>query len=352
MAKMRIPKVMQLAEQLESHITELGLQAGEQYMNAAEVAKHLRVSASMANRVLQILDERGIVERAQRKGTIISNPKIDRPVHGVKRVHMITFSDTVKQTGLMTDPVIVGIQRKLPGCSIQFNFLPPQSNHDHLAQLLAEARRSPEQVGIVLTRAPFRAQKMVEESGIPTVVHGYIQPAVSKLASITVDYDRIGELIGEHFVGGRGSQLVLVLPERALLPGDYRLIRGIKKEMKKASCSVDAIKICCLPEDPGVIREWLETYLNGSGGKVMMVCHPEMLAVKPWNILKKVTADSEVVVVDEHGAAGSVLPKPLPRIYSPVPEVEVGVHIADLLNAQMEGKKKGLCEVLPVEMGE
>lgn len=132
----RIPKVVQLAEQVASNIRASGLVRGDPYMNAAGVARELRVSASTANRVLQILAERGVVERAQKRGTIICNPDPEQAVHAIKRVHMITFQDSVKQSGLMTDPVIVGMQRKLPAAMIQFNFFPSIGNPEHLAHLL------------------------------------------------------------------------------------------------------------------------------------------------------------------------------------------------------------------------
>ena len=354
MPRTKIPKVMQLAELLENDIQTRKLKAGDAYMNAASVAKKLRVSASTANRVLQILDERGVVERAQKRGTVISNPRPERPMHMIERVHMITFQETVKQTGLMTDPVIVGIQRKLPGCMIQFNFLPPMGALDHLERLLDEARRSPDPVGIVLTKAPFHAQKMVEKSGVPTVVHGYPQPSVTRLAWITVDYDEIGRLVGRYCIEKKGCRLILMVPERPLLPGDYRMIDAAKAELSAAGMATDAFAVCCLPPDDEAVLGWLREHVGSVKGKLVVACHPEFLVEHPLAAIAKMgpaRTRHEIIAIDEHGKARASEDGVLPRVHSTVSEMDVGERIAELLTAQVESAGQDpRFEILPATL--
>ncbi len=353
MPKLKIPKIVQLAEKLEEDIRKRGLVSGDIYMNAAEVAKKLRTSGSTANRVLQILAGRGVVERAQKRGTIIVNPNPTPPARTIQRIHMITFQDSVKQSGLMNDPVIVGMQRSLPSAMIQFNFLPPLGDSTHLENLISEAKRSPDLVGIVLTKAPYHAQKMVEASGLPTVVHGYLHPSVTNLAWITIDYEASGKLIGKLFVKQKFNRLVVVLPERAILPGDHRLISGITQQLKVAKYDAGTIQVCCLPQDEDVLHTWLKHEIGAQKDGVMLACHPEMLAAAPLKGLRKLGLSRkrcEVVVLDEHGKVQSKLSEPLPRIYSPVPEEEMGAHIAELLNAQLQNNGGPTHEVLGVEL--
>lgn len=350
----RIPKVVQLAEQVASNIRASGLVRGDPYMNAAGVARELRVSASTANRVLQILAERGVVERAQKRGTIICNPDPEQAVHAIKRVHMITFQDSVKQSGLMTDPVIVGMQRKLPAAMIQFNFFPSIGNPEHLAHLLDEARRAKDPVGIVLTKAPAHAQLMVAESGVAAVIHGYPQMGGQQLPSITIDYTEIGRLAGRLCVDSRCDYLALVLPNRPILEGDYRLMAGAQYELALAGYKADAVTLRCHTVDGLDAFEWMRTHVKQCNGKTLFVLHPKFINGHSASALEKALpaqSRSEIFVIDEHDHLHLNFKRAMYRVSTPTSENEVGERIAEFLAAQASGDKiETKDEILPVEM--
>jgi DNA-binding transcriptional regulator YhcF (GntR family) len=353
MPRTRIPKIMQMAEVLEQDIRKRGLKPGDRYMTAAEVASFLNVSATTANRVLQILAGRDVVERAQKRGTIVSNPFPERPLRTIEKIHMITFQENVKQTGLMTDPVVVGIQNVLQGCMIQFNFLSPLGREDDLGRLLQEVGRAGSAVGIVLTKSTYQAQRMVEQSGIPAVVHGYPQPSIGKMAWLTVDYEKIGSLAGGHFAKQKVSSAVQLLPERPMLPGDYRLQGAMKKVMSEKGYDAESFHVCCLPYDPEVLRAWFGEQFRGSDGKCGIITNHECLSSVPMDKLRKLAPGRglcDVVIIDEHKKAGSQLPKGSPRIHGSVSDFEVGRHIARLLLRQMDGENGQLSEILPVKL--
>jgi len=357
MTAVRIPKVVQLAEELAASIRESGLTPGDPYMNAAAVARELRVSASTANRVLQILAERGIVERAQKRGTRISNPDPEQPVHAIARVHMITFQNTVRQSGLMTDPVIVGMQRKLPGAMIQFNFLPPMGRPDYLARLLDEARRSAAPVGIVLTKAPAHAQRMVAESGIAAVAHGYPQAGVRRLPWITNDYAAAGHLAGRFCADVGAARLALVLPDRPILEGDYRLMVGAQAVMARAGYRADAVTMRCFSPEGHAPYDWMRAHAREVAGKTVFVLHPRFLS----NHGKKGAGEkalpprtrSELIVIDEFDRCRVGLKRTVRRIHSRIRDVEVGERIGALLAARVGGARVGEeGDILPVELAE
>lgn len=356
MPVIRIPKVVQLAEQLAAKIRASGLKRGDPYLNAAGVAKELHISASTANRVLQILAERGIVERAQKRGTIICNPAPEQPVHAIKRVHMITFQDSVKQSGLMTDPVIVGMQRMLPGAMTQFNFFPSIGNPDHLAHLLDEARRAVDPVGIVLTKAPAHAQLMVAESKIAAVIHGYPQMGVKRLPWITMDYAEIGQLAGRLCIDSHCGRLAVVLPNRPLLEGDYRLLTGAQAELAGAGYKADAVTMRCYATDGLEAFDWMRAYVKQNTGKTLFVLHPKFINGHPSSALEKALpaqSRSEILVIDEHSHLRVKMRRPVHRVSTPISENEVGEHIAELLAMQASGEKTNTAgEILPVEIKE
>lgn len=356
MPKVRIPKIVRLAEQVEEDIRSRGLRAGDPYMNAAELARELRVSASTANRVLQILDERGVVERARKKGTLVSNPSPEGPLRTIKRVHMLTFQASVRPVGVMTDPVIVGIQHKLPGSMVQFNFLSSVVDADQVRRLLDEARRSPDPVGIVLTRAPFAAQKMVEESGIPTVVHGYLQPSVGKLAWITIDYDEIGCLLGRFVRDREAKRVAVVIPEQPLLPGDYRLLDRLREELGQANYGPGDLQIACLPRDDDAVAAWFSEHVPLGSGRTVVACYRDYHVPGVRKALRKAgvrRAACDIVAIDEHWSATRKNGGGLARIVSPASEFEVGAAIAELLLDQLKGRGgKGMHRIFPVELVE
>ncbi len=354
MPKVRIPKIVRLAEQVESDIRSRGLQAGDPYMNAAELARELRVSASTANRVLQILDERGVVERARKKGTLVSNPSPEGPLRTIKRVHMLTFQASARPVGVMTDPVIVGIQHKLPGSMIQFNFLSSVVDAEQVRRLLDEARRSPDPVGIVLTRAPFAAQKMVEDSGVPTVVHGYLQPSVSRLAWITIDYGEIGRLLGACVRERNARRVAVVIPEQPLLPGDYHLLDRLGSELGQGKYRPGDLQVGCLPRDDDAVAAWFGAHVALGDGRTVVACYRDYHVPGVRKALRKagVKRDAcDIVVIDEHWSGGRKSGGDVARIVSPVSEFDVGVDIAELLIDQLKRKRgKGKHRVFPVEL--
>ncbi len=356
MSVVRIPRVIQLAEQLATKIRASGLKRGDPYMNAAAVASELHVSASTANRVLQILAERGIVERAQKRGTLIGNPDPEQPVHAIRRVHMITFQDSVKQTGLMTDPVIVGMQRKLPGAMIQFNFFPSNGNPDHLTHLLDEARRAVDPVGLVLTKASGHAQLMVAESKVAAVIHGYPQMGVKRLPWITMDYAEIGRLAARFCVDSHCERLALVLPDRPILEGDYRLISGAQTALAEAGYSADAFTMRCHAVDGWDAFDWMRACAKQRVGKTLFLLHPKFINGHSAEALEKALPmrnRSEIVVLDEHGHLRVKLSRSVQRVSTPIIENEIGERIAELLATQASGEKTGTAgEILPVEMRE
>lgn len=354
MPKVRIPKIVRLAEQVEGDIRARGLQAGDPYMNAAELARELRVSASTANRVLQILDERGMVERARKKGTLVSNPSPEGPLRTIKRVHMLTFQASVRPVGVMTDPVIVGILHKLPGAMIQFNFLSSVVDAERVKRLLDEARRSPDPVGIVLTRAPFAAQKMIEEAGIPTVVHGYLQPSVSKLAWITVDYREIGRLLGRFVCARRAQTVAVVIPEQPLLPGDCHLLGQLTSELGNGNYRPGDLRVGCLPKDDDAVAAWFADHVPLADRRTVVACYRDYHVPGVRKAVRKAgvkCSDCSIVVIDEHWSANRRNGGGVARIVSTASEFDVGVDIAELLLDQLKGKSgKGKHRVFPVDL--
>ncbi|MFI4875065.1 MAG: GntR family transcriptional regulator, partial [Blastopirellula sp. JB062] len=67
------PTIVSLAGRIQEDIAQKQLGPGDPYLKLAETARMLGVSNGSANRALQLLEQRGVLSRRQRKGTFISS---------------------------------------------------------------------------------------------------------------------------------------------------------------------------------------------------------------------------------------------------------------------------------------
>jgi DNA-binding transcriptional regulator YhcF (GntR family) len=179
------PRIMELAQQLEADIRRKQLKPGDPYLPLVEAARMLGVGTSTANRALQLLAQRGLLERVQRRGTFIGSLQREASPGQLKRVFMLVHRSYLRQEGLVADGVLVGIQGVLPGVDVQFNFLPATDPTDYVDSLIAEILRAKEPAGIVLTKVPFAVQRAVRDSGLPAVVHGSPFPSIEGMAWVS-----------------------------------------------------------------------------------------------------------------------------------------------------------------------
>jgi len=286
--------LIELADILEADIRKKKLKKGSSYMNAAETATFLGVSGSTANRALQILVGRDVVVRARKRGTIVNNLNLDQSPRVIERVQMVQFMDEVISDSIMIDPVVVGIQNRLPRSHIQFNYLPRTGYYDHFMRLLDEAEKCRPVSGIVLTISDYTAQRLLEERMLPSIVHGYVRPAITKLSSITLDYEMAGEICGDFCVRNKIKNIAIVLPMRPLFTGDFKFQCAITEFLAKAGYSLGAVRIHSLSNDSKVMAAWLNDNYSECDG-LALVCHTSLLNTKPLEILHEDGASEKII---------------------------------------------------------
>src|SRR3984957_16744093 len=124
------PRIVDLADRILADIRRKRLRPGDPYLSTAEIARLLRVSGTAANRALQLLAQRQVLERRQRRGAFIARGPAGGKTVVVNRVHLLVHRDYLRAEGLLADGVVLGIQGELPQAEIQFNFLPESSEVD------------------------------------------------------------------------------------------------------------------------------------------------------------------------------------------------------------------------------
>ena len=344
------PRIAQLAELIENDINSKGLKPGDPYLNATETARMLRVSTTTANRALQLLSQRSVLERRQRKGTFIAEPTEAFRRSPLGRVRLLVHQSYLKTEGLTSDGMIVGMQEALPGVEVQFNFWPATDEVDYVNRLVGEAMRSSQTEGFVLVRSSLEAQRLIHASGLPAVISGMPQPSVRGMAWIDRDYTSVGRLLAEHLLRN-GFRRIVVLMREHLFPGDYKVLDAIR-EVLEASGVPGGVTLRCLPADRKAIKASVLDILNESTEPIGFLCRSQ-----PWaegaadaaeELGRNIGSEVGIVVSDVYRKpTDSKLQYPYTR---PLlrPE-EIGAHLGRMLAAQARGETfSPAYEIIPV----
>ena len=96
----QVPRVVELAERLARDIRDRELQPGDPYLSTAEAARMLRVSTTLANRALQLLAQRCVHERRQRKGAVVATLPHRAGAGELAKVHLVVPAQDERSEGI------------------------------------------------------------------------------------------------------------------------------------------------------------------------------------------------------------------------------------------------------------
>jgi DNA-binding LacI/PurR family transcriptional regulator/DNA-binding transcriptional regulator YhcF (GntR family) len=249
----RAPKIVQLADRIADDIRRRRLKPGDAYLTTAETARLLGVSTTAANRAMQLLVQRRLLERRQRRGTTVaSRTQVDQPAL-LRRVHLLVHQQYLQSEGLLADGRVIGIQSELPGADIQFSFLPDGGEVAHVERLVSHALATHESVGFVAARATLALQRTLAASGLPVVLAGTAYPGVKGLPWIDRDHSSIGRLLATHLLE-RGARWIALFMRERMLQGDHLVYDTVRDTLAAAGLPADALALRCLPADADVIE--------------------------------------------------------------------------------------------------
>ena len=111
--KPRIPRAVALADKIQEEIESRGMKPGDSFMTTAETARMHRVNTATANHALQILAHRGLIERRQRVGTIISRRDKAVGPPQIKRIRiLISAASEPRRPGLSVLPMRTDVSER------------------------------------------------------------------------------------------------------------------------------------------------------------------------------------------------------------------------------------------------
>ncbi len=270
------PQIATLADKIATDIANRDLSPGDPYLSAAKTAQRFKVSGTAANRALQLLEKRGVLHRRQRVGAVIAEPSDPKESQRrIQRVHLVVQENYLRTEGLLKDGVLIGLQEALPGAELQFNFLPDRDEADYIQKLVNESLQSRQQEGFVLLRSSVTTQRILMDSGLPTVVHGQLHPSIDRVAQIDRDQFQMGQLLTEYLIRQRCSRLFVLLRE-TVSSGDHKFLDAVMTTCAEAGLRMDRLTVRCYPADPAAIAADIKHLMTKR--KTGLICRTEQLA--------------------------------------------------------------------------
>jgi DNA-binding LacI/PurR family transcriptional regulator/DNA-binding transcriptional regulator YhcF (GntR family) len=271
------PRIVQLADRLAADIRRRRLKPGDSYLTTAEVARLLGISTSAANRAMQLLVQRQLLERSQRKGATVAAPSGSIGESSLRRIHLLLHRRYLQTEGLLADGRVIGMQAELPGADIHFSFLPEGGEAAHVERLLNDALKARSPEGFVAARVSLEVQRALAGSGLPVVLAGTAYPSVRGLPWIDRDHCQIGRLLAEHLLQGGARWIALLFRER-MLQGDHLVFDAVRDTLASAGLGADALALRCLPNDPHVVAAEVQALVESHGSRGGLLCRGTPLA--------------------------------------------------------------------------
>ena len=262
--------ITELAALIEADIKSKQLVSGDPYLSLSETARMLKTSNRGANAALQLLVKKGVLERKQRRGTFISQPESDLKAT-IHRVHLILNEDFLRKEGVLADGQVIGIQSALPGAQIQFNFLPQHDQRDYVEQVVSESLSTDGLDAFILYSTSLEAQRILVDSGLPTVVVGSLYPSVEGLPWIDQDQREVAVLTFEHLHLQKQCQQFMVLMRERSYPGDYLFLDSLQECFQRYHIPPENVIHRALPSDHLAIQAEIARLLSRFDGKIGII---------------------------------------------------------------------------------
>lgn len=349
------PRVVELADRIAADIRRRKLRPGDPYQSTMETAGMLGVSTTAANRAMQLLVKRRVLERRQRKGTFVARPSETPRGEGspLKRVHLLVQENFLRTEGLLADGTVLGMHEELPAAQMQFNFMPSDDQKPYVERMIAEAMRSGQTEGFVLVRASLDVQRGIAASGLPAAVIGSLHPSVAGLPWVDRDHRRAGRTLVEHLLA-QGVERIVVLMRDRMFQGDHLLLDAIGERMAEAGMPLGAFTLRCLPADRDAIRAATVQAMADRPERTGFICRSEPLAAgaaaAAERLKLKVGRDVWIALTDVY-RKGSEAPPVWPHLRMQLSPEQIGQHIGRMLAQQARGERvEPGHEVIPVRL--
>jgi len=270
----RLERLVKLVEQ---DVRLRGLRSGERYLNTQEVASQLGVSTRLANDAMRVLAERGILARKPKAGTVVG-PAVEPPESEMIRhfevIHLLIRNDYLLAERDRIDSIVTGLLETLPGCDIQFSFVPAYNELAHTERLVKSAGAS-KRAYIIAVKSP-QLQRFFAEASLPAVLLGTPFQGIENLSWIDKDQEAIGRILIRRLIASGHKSIGVVLRDRRGF-GDDLMMNAITHEVLSAQLKSDALHVRSVPMDRTLTHLAIHQILSGVNRPSAIICRSRLI---------------------------------------------------------------------------
>ncbi len=252
-------RVQEAAEKIERHLQTSRLRPGDRYMPAEEVSQFIGESVMTAQRAMAVLAGRKVLERRPAVGTFVGEAAgVSVSPTSIHYIMPQRFKLDREAKGNYWDQ-IDGICSVMPNASVHFNFLPENnpSYTQHMVEQLSEAGLL---MGVVLVLPSRELRAYFNNSGIPTVVEGGVEPDLTNLCWIDRNQVQMGRLLAEYLIQ-RGHRRFATIMRDIWSMGEHLLHDGISDALSAEQIPASALRSRSAPSEAKAIQEVIRSLL-------------------------------------------------------------------------------------------
>lgn len=267
-------RVKSSAEKIEQHIRACGYNSGDMYLSAKELSQLLGESEMTVQRAMAYLASRHILKRIPKTGTFIGDGI--SPKSEFSCIHFFMPDECLSEPGLQQTlwSQTQGIRELLPNIAIQVDFV-PRREVAYVKQIMQQAK--PSLAGAVLVLASRQMRAYLNESGIPTVVLGSVEPDLVNLNWIAVNQFQIGQLLASYLLE-KGHKRIATIMRDVWSVGEHLLHDGISDSLAKFKLAANALLIRSAPVETNAINELARSLLKEPAPPSGIICRTEFQA--------------------------------------------------------------------------
>lgn len=267
-----------LAQLIHEDIRQRGFKAGERYLNGGEIAEKYGVSVIMANRALQSLAQKKVLERRRRAGTFIGGDyqTAKKGASNLRCVHLLMPTSYFRLSRANVEQAVTGLHLELPDAHLQYTFLPAAGELGFVQQWRDQLQAAGTAAGVVLYLSSAEIQQFFREAQMPAVVFGSVYPEAGDLPWVDRDQKQIGELMADFLLQEKHARVAVLMRERWGY-GDNLFLDGVQRVFGQTK-TPPSLKIRSVPSIETMAAGMIRALLKADDAPTALICRSEKLA--------------------------------------------------------------------------
>jgi len=229
-----------VAKQIEQDIYRRQLRPGDRYLSTRQVKDVYGVKLAVAAQAMQRLVDHDVLVRRDRSGTFIGSRIQPARAHRVQTIYVVMPRERMDYSSTPLYMLVEAIHRQLPGCNVQYAYLPPSDEIGYLEELLAPVRGQAQITGFIAASCSHEVYAYLDQLGLPLVVFGTPESDQQHLPSVDLDGFESGRLLAQHLLD-RGHENIAVFALGAGRQGDHDFLDGVVDALTTAKRPPNAL---------------------------------------------------------------------------------------------------------------